>query len=261
MDSPSGSSLIHLLKASFKHQGGESSVETQALLDKLENFFSATASDAMEPRTKIVSIHCQAQIKEALKLHHQSGHSRLPVYDKKEDNIVGILHAIDLFPFAESDNLSQPVSKAMRKPLFVSYSQPIHQIMANFRQAHTHMALVVDEYGGVDGVLTLSDILEELVGVIPDEFDKDSDPSYEEVGDGVIVMDANFALEDFNELFHVDFKKEGIETIGGYTIHVLGKIPSKAESFKIDNISFTVEESDERRLLKLRLPAPSRIAS
>ena len=108
----------------------------------------------------------------------------------------------------------------------------------------------------------MTDILAELVGYMPDEFDNPGeDQGFHEIEDGMIIMDANFDLDEFNEMFHTRFEKEGIETIGGYTCHVLGKIPSQAERFEIANIPFVVEEGSDRRLMKLRLPAPRKFAS
>lgn len=257
VDNSSGPSLIHLLKASFQNQGGEASIEAQTLLERIQDFFSSNAQDVMVPRTQMTSVPQNCSIKEALLAHHESGHSRIPVFDGRKDHIVGILHAIDLFPLVTNNELEKEVREVMRKPLFVSYSQALHQILANFKQAHTHMALVVDEYGGVDGVVTLSDILEELVGDIPDEFDKELEPTYEEVEGGLIVIDANYSLEDFNQLYHTDFKKEGTETIGGYAMHILGDIPSPGDRFKLGKLQAIVEESNERQLVKLTLPAPS----
>ena len=138
------------------------SPEAINLLENFEDFFIATAAEIMVPRTDMSSVEGSITVKEALEYHHQSGHSRLPVHEDQRDNVIGILHAIDLMAFVSRGEFETPVSKIMRKPLFISYSQPIHQVLALFRSKRTHMALVIDEYGGVDGVLTLSDIMEQL---------------------------------------------------------------------------------------------------
>ncbi|MDX2470347.1 MAG: CBS domain-containing protein [SAR324 cluster bacterium] len=259
MNDSSSTSPLALVKQSLTDSDGDQkppSLEAVNLLENFKDFFTATAAETMVPRTEMASVEGSTTVREALEHHHQSGHSRLPVHESRRDNIIGILHAIDLMAFVSRGEFETPVSEIMRKPFFISYSQPIHQVLSLFRAKRTHMALVIDEYGGVDGVLTLSDIVEELVGDMPDEFDKDPEPSFEEVEDGLIVMDANFALEDFNDHFQTEFIKDGIETIGGYACHVLGKIPGNAEKFTIDHIPFSVVESNERRLFKLKLPAP-----
>ena len=229
--------------------------DEQELIENLDEYFSTTNREVMVPRTKMVTIEQNASISDAVKLFDETGHSRIPVQNKRRDNIVGVLYAKDLFKYFSSQE-KVDVSMVMRNALFASYSQPIHQLLANFKKSHVHLAIVVDEHGGVDGLITIEDVLEMLVGDIPDEFDKNTEPAYEHIADGLIMMDANYPLNDFNEIFHTEFDKEGIETIGGYVCHYLGRIPAKDEHFNLDQIKFFVEESSTRSLLKLRLTAP-----
>jgi len=177
------------------------------------------------------------------------------VQDKNPDNIVGIIYAIDLFKYFYSPP-DITIEQLMRKPLFASYSQPINQLLSLFKSKRTQLAIVIDEHGGVDGLVTTDDVIEELVGDIPDEFNKNTDPAYQQLDDGLIVMDANYPLDEFNELYRTDFQKEGIETIGGYICHSASKIPEKGEIFNLEGISFIVQESDEKQLVKLRITAP-----
>lgn len=231
--------------------------EELELINNLEDYFSTTCREIMVPRTRMVTIEKNKLLPEAVELFIKTGHSRIPVQDEKRDNIVGILYAKDLFKYFNSaEHIA--ISRIMRQPYFASYSQPIHQLLANFKKVHIHLAIVIDEHGGVDGLTTIEDVLEMLVGDIPDEFGQNDDPSYEQIEDGVIIIDAEFPLSDFNELYDTDFQKEGIETIGGFVCHSLAKIPGKDEKFKLDNISFIVEERSERSLQKLRLIAPKR---
>mgnify|MGYP003965587491 CR=1 FL=1 len=234
--------------------------DEQELIENLDEYFSTSNREVMIPRTKMVTIEQNSSISEAVKLFDATGHSRIPVQNKRKDNIVGVLYAKDLFKYFDTEE-KVDVSMVMRKALFASYSQPIHQLLSNFKKSHVHLAIVVDEHGGVDGLITIEDVLEMLVGDIPDEFDKHTEPSYEHIADGLIIMDANYPLNDFNEMYHTDFDKEGIETIGGYACHYLGKIPSKDEYFQLDDINFFVEESSTRTLLKLRLTAPPSISN
>lgn len=224
------------------------------VINNLEDYFNTIIKEVMVPRPDMVTIDKDKTIREAIQLVHRTGHSRIPVQEDLPDNIVGVLYAIDLFNYFESpDDLR--VSRIMRKPLFVSYSQKIHQLLSHFRKSKVQLAIVVDEHGGVDGLVTLEDVLEELVGDIPDEFDKHPDPTYKAAGDGSIVMDAGFPLSEFNDLFQKEFQKEGIETIGGFICHIAGKIPEKGEVIDLDNLQFTVDESNDRRLEKLRIYA------
>ena len=245
----------------FGKEGGQGESEpppTQEELDLLANmeeYFQTTASEISTPRTNMQTIEKDATVADALKLFPESGYSRIPVQDRTRDNIVGILFAIDLFPHVETGKEIK-VSELMRKPLFVSYSKPIHQLLTELKQKGAHMAIVVDEYGGVDGVVTITDIIEELVGDIPDESNRHSDPRWEAAEDGLIVMDANYDLFEFNELYHTDFERDGIETIGGFICYKLGKIPAKGEQLTLGNIQVTVAESTDRHLTKLKLTSP-----
>ena len=209
----------------------------------------------MVPRTRMATIEKNTPLSDAVSLFIETGHSRIPVQNEKRDNIIGVLYAKDLFRYFNSSEMIA-VSQIMRKAHFASFSQPIHQLLATFKKLRIHLAIVVDEHGGVDGLITMEDVLEILVGDIPDEFDQSKDPSYEQVEDGIVLIDAGFPLSEFNDLFQTGFHKEGIETIGGFVCHRLAKIPEKNEKFELDRIQFSVEEKSERSLTKLRVTTP-----
>jgi hemolysin (HlyC) family protein len=261
LEDPSNDSFFQRLKSLIfgkketKQYRQKDSSEIE-VINNLEDYFNTTIREVMVPRTDMETIDTNAFLDKAVRLFHKTGHSRLPVQEDLRDNIVGILYAIDIFGYIDNFK-GVKVSKVMRKPLFVSYSQKIHQILAHFRKQRVQLAIVVDEHGGVDGLVTLQDVIEELVGDIPDEFNKNADPSYKLMGDGMILMDANYPLSQFNELYNKDFQKEGIETIGGYVCHRTGKIPEKGEKIKLDNLQLIVDESDDRRLEKLLISAPT----
>lgn len=225
------------------------------LVDNLEEYFHTTCREVMVPRTKMVTVEKGTPLSQAADLFVKTGHSRIPVQNRKRDNIVGILYAKDLFKYFNSSE-SIAVSQIMRKVHFTSFSQPIHHLLAKFKKERVHLAIVIDEHGGVDGLITIEDVLEILVGDISDEFDQSRDPSYERINDGTILIDADFPLDEFNELYGTDFHKEGTETIGGFVCHRLARIPEKSEEFKIGDLNFSIEERSERSLLKLRLVAP-----
>ncbi len=260
MEDPSSHSLISLLKKHiFKKKEKQPFPEKDSseieVINNLDDYFDATIREVMVPRTDMETIEKNAFLDQAIQIFHKTGHSRLPVQEDLRDNIVGILYAIDIFGYLDRYK-EVKVSQVMRKPLFVSYSQKIHQMLSDFRKERVQMAIVVDEHGGVDGLVTLEDVIEELVGDIPDEFNKNVDPSYKPMGDGMILMDANYPLSQFNELYNKRYQKEGIETIGGYVCHRTGKIPAKGEKIKLDNLQLIVDESDDRRLEKLLISAP-----
>lgn len=257
---PSSNSILTIIKKVFQkkieklpfHENNSSKFE---LINNLEDYFNTTIREVTIPRTQMITIDKDEPLINAIKLFSESGFSRLPVQEGIKDNIVGILFAVDIFELFESIG-DYKVSQVMRKPFFVSYSQQIHEVLSHFRKNRVQLAIVIDEHGGVDGMVTTEDIIEELVGDIPDELNKNEDPTYKMVENGTVIMDANYPLSQFNDLYSKDFQKEGIETIGGYICHSAGKIPEKGESIQLENLEFVIDESNERRLEKLRISAP-----
>ncbi|MCP4297480.1 MAG: HlyC/CorC family transporter [Proteobacteria bacterium] len=258
MEIPSSSSFLSLLKDSLTtdFDPSQSSKEEVELINNLDNYFKMTVREVMVPRTKMITIDKNSSVADAIELIITKGFSRIPVRDKRIDDIVGVVHGTDLFPYYDKER-DVPLIEIMHKPHFVSYSQPIHNLLNYFKKKHAHLALVVDEYGGVDGVITIMDIMGELVGDITD-IGTDL-PQFEEIENRVVIMDASYPLDDFNKLYETGFLKDGIETIGGYICHVAKKIPKKGDQIKIAPINFTVEDSDDRKLVKLRLSAPDKV--
>jgi len=255
LEDPSGSSILSYLKKTLsslrKPEKTAGPIRDIDLLNNLEDYFTKTIREVMVPRTEMITLDKTLHVSDAIALIHQSSHSRIPVEDGNPDNIVGVLYAIDLFKYFGATDQNPPVSQVMRPPFFASYSQQIHQLLSNFKKNRTHMAIVIDEHGGVDGLITVEDVIEELVGDIPDEFDKDNEPAYERIDKNLVSIDANYPLAQFNDLFNTNFQKEGIETIGGYICHNAGKIPEKGEKLRLGEMEFTIEESNARRLEKL----------
>ena len=264
MEVPSNGSIYAYLKKSLsntfrKTEKIKKFSEEFDLINNLDDYFTKTIREVMVPRTDMITVDRTQNVADAIDLIHTTSHTRIPIEDQNPDNIVGVLYAIDLFKyFGVSENIP-PISQIMRKPFFASYSQQIHHLLSNFKKNRTHMAIVIDEHGGVDGLVTIEDVIEELVGEIPDEYDKDNDPSYSHLGKNLLSVDANFPLGQFNELFQTDYQKEGIETIGGYICHNAGKIPEKGEKLKLGDIEFTIQESNERKLEKLTVLAPENL--
>ncbi len=264
MEVPSNDSLFSYLKRTLSSTFGKGEKakdfpEDIDLINNLEDYFTKTIREVMVPRTDMITIDKTRHVSDAIDLIHETSHTRIPIEDDNPDNIVGILYAIDLFKyFNESDHIP-PISRIMRKPFFVSYSQQIHHLLSNFKKNRTHLAIVIDEHGGVDGLITIEDVIEELVGEIPDEFDKDNEPTYSRIGKDLISVDANYPLAQFNDVFQTDYQKEGIETIGGYICHNAGKIPKKGEKLKLGDMEFTIQESNERKLEKLTVKAPGNL--
>ncbi|QBF82322.1 magnesium/cobalt transporter CorC [Shewanella maritima] len=215
--------------------------------------------DIMIPRAQIVTLQVDANVDQVLETVIESAHSRFPVVNEDKDHIEGILLAKDLikYGFKQSDT---PFSLAqiIRPAVVVPESKRVDVLLKEFRSQRYHMAIVVDEYGGVSGVVTIEDILEEIVGEIEDEFDHSSveDTEIKRVGNSVFLVKALTEIDDFNAACGTQFSDEEFDTVGGLVSHAFGHLPERNESIIIDDIEFTVTNADSRRLNQLRVKLP-----
>ena len=237
------------------------------LLSNVLALRDVTARDIMVPRADIVAIEAATPLAEALELLTRGGHSRLPVFRGTMDEIVGLIHIKDLAIFAIQQSLridvtQQPVTKVtlldmVRGVLFVSPAVRVLDLLLEMRLKRTHMALVVDEYGGVDGLLTIEDVVEQIVGEIEDEHDTDEAPLLRDGPDGTLLADARLALDDFETRIgrvFTDEEREQADTLGGLVISIAGRVPSRGALVKHDSgIEFEVIDSDPRRVRQLRI--------
>ncbi len=220
----------------------------------------ATAEDVMIPRTRMVCIDIQASVNDAITLANTHGHSRLPVYEANRDNVVGVFYVRDALHHWDKRSESPPAIKTiMREPTFVPESKNLLALIQEFQEKKTHLAIVIDEHGGTEGLITLEDLLEEIVGDIRDEFDsneEDSPPSgrYHEVQDGVAEVDARIRVENLNEKFGCDLpESKDYGSLGGLISSRLGKIPAIGEEIPVDNVVLEVLEGTERVVQKVRV--------
>lgn len=223
------------------------------LINQVENFYQTRIDKIMVHRARMVCIDASTKLNQVVELIQQSGHSRIPVREDGKERIVGILFAKDLFSHL-NDLTHKTVAQVMHRPFFVSYSAPIHQLLAQLQRKETHLAIVVDEYGGVGGLVTMEDVIEELIGEVHDEHDK-AEPTYE-VKDGFVLMDALYSMEEFNKRYSTNLHQEGVETIGGYICTYIGRIPAVKEQLEIDGFQFQIIESAGKRLSKIRVEQP-----
>lgn len=259
----------------------EESPEGDAAIDPNERLLlsnvlalrDVTARDIMVPRADIVAIEASTPLAEALELLTRGGHSRLPVYRDTLDEIVGLIHIKDLAVFAIQHSLQIDVTQAplhkrtlldmVRSVLFVSPAVRVLDLLLEMRLKRTHMAVVVDEYGGIDGLLTIEDVVEQIVGEIEDEHDTDEAPQMHDGPDGTLLADARLPLIDFEtrvgKVFS-DEEREQADTLGGLVISIAGRVPGRGALVKHDSgIEFEVVDSDPRRVRQLRirnLPTP-----
>lgn len=224
----------------------------QDSLDMIERVFQVSelrARDIMVARSKMVVVDRNAAPEEFLPLVIESAHSRFPTIDDDRDKVVGIMLAKDLLRYFEGDTDHFNMRDLLRPAVFVPESKRLNVLLGEFRANRNHMAIVVDEYGGVAGLVTIEDVIEQIVGDIEDEHDIDEEASMVmERGDHEFIIKALLPLEDFNERFNTDFDPEEIDTVGGLIINNLGHVPMRGEVAEIGELRFEVLNADSRRV-------------
>ncbi len=245
------------------------------LLSNVLKLRNITAVDIMIPRADIVAVDADTPFHEVLKLLAADGHSRYPVFRGRLDDVIGMIHMKDLARVVaeqgsavayegQEDAASIPsLSDLLRKVMFVSPAVRVIDLLLEMRLKRTHMALVVDEFGGIDGLLTIEDVVEQIVGEIEDEHDSDVDLEMALAADGTVTADARVSLEDFEAKFGTLFsseEREETDTLGGLVIRLAGRVPGRSELVKHDQgLEFEVIDSDPRRVRRVRirnLPPP-----
>ncbi|SDG23365.1 CBS domain-containing protein [Limimonas halophila] len=216
-----------------------------------------TAYDIMVPRADIRAIHTDAGFDDLVDLMSRGGHSRLPVYRESLDDVIGLVHIKDVLAHARSRHGFQ-LSRVTREVLFVAPSMPLMDLMLEMRLSRSHLALVVDEFGGVDGLVTIEDVVEEIVGEIEDEHDTDESPQLVERPDGSLVADARLPIEDFEErvrpFLSPEEREEDIDTLGGLIVFIADRVPARGELVIHEGgFTFEVMEADPRRVKRLRI--------
>ncbi|BCX88375.1 magnesium and cobalt transporter [Methylomarinovum tepidoasis] len=213
--------------------------------------------DIMVPRAQMDVVHQDASLSDVFPIVIDTHHSRFPVIGEDRSQVVGILLAKDLLPYAYRQNLQTPVKKLMRKALFVPESKRLNVMLREFRQQRQHMAIVIDEYGAAAGLVTIEDILEQIVGEIADEHDLEEEYIFRR-SNRVYTVKAITPIEEFNAYFDADLSDEDFDTIGGLIVHTLGHVPQRGEKIQIDRFEFEVLRADNRRihLLKVKLLEP-----
>lgn len=217
--------------------------------------------DVMIPRSHMVVVDRDAKPDELLPVIIESGHSRFPVIGDDRDTVVGILLAKDLLRFfAENGGEDFNIKECLRPAVFIPESKRLNVLLKEFRDSHNHIAIVVDEYGGVSGLLTIEDVLEEIVGEIDDEHDIEHDEDIRKDADDYFTLRALTRIEDFNEYFGADLSDVEYDTLGGLVMHELGRMPRRGESVTVMPYVFEVTRVGRRRIdtLSMRLPATHR---
>lgn len=241
--------------------------EAKAMLFNVLNYGELRVDDVMVPRADIIATDMETDFQGLLKVFSDAGHSRLPVYRGDLDDVMGMVHvkdALKLLTTTEmcSDDFSSfSIMTIQRSVLFVPASMRVMDLLAKMRSRRTHMAIVVDEYGGTDGLVTIEDLVEEIVGEIEDEHDEDSVPQIREMAKGIWLVDARLEIVDFEDALSQSFmdvdEEEDIDTVGGLVFSMAGRVPEIGETVRHENgYHFEVVDADPRRIKKVRVLSP-----
>jgi CBS domain containing-hemolysin-like protein len=225
--------------------------DQQEMIRGVVELSGTTVKEVMVPRTDTVFLSVNASRDELFSLIVESGHSRFPVYEETIDKVIGILHIKDVLKVLVN-NAPFDVRALVRKPYFVPVSKHIDDLLKEFRRKKVHIAVVVDEYGGVSGIACMEDILEEIVGDIQDEFDHETEDILP-VGEGAWLCDARVSLKDLAEETGLDFPADDFDTLGGFVFDLLGKIPVKYEKAVYRGIDLIVQEMDGHKIMSVKV--------
>ncbi|MFA6471426.1 MAG: hemolysin family protein [Candidatus Latescibacterota bacterium] len=243
--------LIEMVKS--ESESGVIEQEEGEMIQSILNFYDTTVREVMVPRMDVAAAEKNISIDELILLFKNEAHSRIPVYDGRIDNIIGVIYSKDLLiPLSEKD-VSQEISitNIMRKPYFVPETKNISELLRDMKKEKVHLAIVVDEYGGTSGIVALEDLLEEIVGDIQDEYDKDGHALFTWIDNRTVVMDASLNIDDVNEILHTNIPNEDFDTLAGFIYHTLGSIPESGEEIIWNNVAFTIKEIVGNRISKV----------
>ena len=242
------------LKALLAMEPGEAEVTTQEaeMIDKIFDLGDTTVREIMVPLVEVAMLPETATTDDAIALVQRRGFSRIPIYRQRETNIVGVVGAMDIL--ARGGEVAR-LTDLMRPPVYVPETKRIDDLLREMQRARNHMAVVVDEYGGSTGVVTLEDILEEIVGEIHDEHDR-APASVERLPDGSFLVAARTNLEELNEALDWTLPKRDYETVAGLVLSTLHRIPRRGEDFQVDGYTITVLEADERHVTAVKITPP-----
>lgn len=215
----------------------------------------ADAAEIMTPRTEMTAIDVSAPVEEARKLAVEDGHSRYPVYEENVDNVVGVLYVKDLLKHLSTEGWDGvAIRDVMRAPLYVPEAKGIADMLLEMRRKRVHIAIVLDEYGGTAGLVTVEDIIEEIVGEIEDEYDPANGIELVKTDATTVEADARVHIDDLNDALEIDLpEEEDFDTIGGFVFARLGRVPKTGDSFVHDGVEFTVLDADSRRINRLKV--------
>ncbi|MCD6472197.1 HlyC/CorC family transporter [Candidatus Aerophobetes bacterium] len=245
---------IHALIDIGEEEGALDKEEEELVHSALE-FDETQAKEIMIPRTKMTCIEEKASLRELINLIKKFGYSRIPVYRETIDNIVGVAYAKDLLNLIDKMNENLKVREVMHPPVFVPYTTYLSGLFHKLQRERTHLAIVVDEYGGVAGLLTIEDLLEEIVGEIEDEYDNQKEKNITPLKDGSFLVEADTNIGEINEELATHFPEEtdAFESLGGFIFSLLGRIPKEGEAIKYENLKMDIIKADAMSIKKVKI--------
>lgn len=226
--------------------------EEKEMIHSIFEFTDTVVRKVMVPRIDIKAVDVNASVDELLEMIIRAGHSRIPVYEESIDSIVGVIHAKDLLYVLHEDNRQIDIRDLMRPPYIIPENKKVDELLAEFRNSKIQMAIIVDEYGGTAGLVTVEDLLEEIVGDIMDEYDVE-EPMIVVVDERTTIVDARAPVDEINEQMELSLPEEEFDTIGGFVFGVLGRQPQEGERIEYDGVALIIDKIDGSRIQKIRI--------
>jgi len=240
-----------------EREGGLTAHEAD-MIESIIQLDRATAEDVCTGRGEIAMVQEHVQLEEAARSMIEQGHRRMPVFGRDRDDVVGVIHAMDLLAQVVRGRGDRRVDEVMHSPFFVPEGKPLNDLLGEMRRRRVSLAIVLNEFGATSGIVTIEDVLEKIVGEIQDEHDAASSPPVT-VRDGAVFVDGQTSIEEVNEALSIALPvHEDFETVGGLVFHELGQVPKVGDRVTVDGVSLTVTDADERRVRRLRVRVPSR---
>jgi CBS domain containing-hemolysin-like protein len=228
--------------------------EEMEMIENVLELADTTAEEIMTPRTDIIALKADDDLTVVLETISKAGHSRIPVYQDNIDNIIGLVYAKDLLAEIGKTGKQFKLGDKMRKAYFVPETKPLRALLHEFQNQKLHIAIVLDEYGGTAGIVTIEDILEELVGEIVDEYEETPPKAIKKINETTIEIDARMYIDDLNSEFDLDLPEdEDYDTVGGFVFSHLGYIPKTGEAFDYENVKFTITAAEIRRIKRIKI--------
>ncbi|MCJ2163902.1 MULTISPECIES: hemolysin family protein [unclassified Pseudodesulfovibrio] len=241
----------HILEA--KADGELDSHEVSMLLNVLE-LDEKLVEEIMVPRTDMVCADSASTVKDVAEIIVQQGaHSRIPIYQDSKDYILGVVHAKDLLAPLLEGRMDALVHDLMRPAYFVYEETPLNEVLSSFKREKLHMGIVQDEYGGTSGMVTMEDVLEEIVGEIADEYDQQRPDEIQESSDGTFIVSGRTSLEEVSQKYALGLESEDVDSIGGFLAAMSGRIPAQGELFTFNGWRFTILEADDRQIWTIKV--------